>query len=266
MTIKTKSLCIGLFNAGSLGTGHDELIATVLRYDVDIMAINETWLREGQDDRAPVIPGYRLHHTPRPRGQRERGGGVGFYIKTGIKARFRTHPTATGIEQMWLSCTVNTIKLLIGTAYRPPWQDCNSFFDALTDSVTSFVDYDKTILLGDFNINLLGTSMNESKVRQLCDFVNSVGLAQLVTEPTHFTDSSETLIDVVCADTEVRRLNVERIPTLGKHAFITVDLNIKKPKPTPKWITYRPLKNISMDQFNSDLIRFAGKILKHYKM
>ncbi|XP_048486439.1 uncharacterized protein LOC125490638 [Plutella xylostella] len=30
------------------------------------MAINETWLREGEIDRAPVIPGYRLRHTPRP--------------------------------------------------------------------------------------------------------------------------------------------------------------------------------------------------------
>ncbi|KAG7299985.1 hypothetical protein JYU34_017020, partial [Plutella xylostella] len=66
MTGKNKSLLVGLFNAGSLGTGHDELIATVLRYDVDIMAINETWLREGEIDRAPVIPGYKLRHTPRP--------------------------------------------------------------------------------------------------------------------------------------------------------------------------------------------------------
>ncbi|CAG9134521.1 unnamed protein product [Plutella xylostella] len=67
------------------GYGHDELIATVLRYDVDIMAINETWLREGEIDRAPVIPGYKLRHTPRPPGKRMRGGGVGMYVKTGLK-------------------------------------------------------------------------------------------------------------------------------------------------------------------------------------
>ncbi|CAG9137995.1 unnamed protein product [Plutella xylostella] len=82
--------------------GHDELIATVLRYDVDIMAINETWLREGETDRAPVIPGYKLRHTPRPPGKRMRGGGVGMYVKTGLKVRFRTHPAAAGVEQMWL--------------------------------------------------------------------------------------------------------------------------------------------------------------------
>ncbi|CAG9136300.1 unnamed protein product [Plutella xylostella] len=81
MTGKNKSLLVGLFNAGSLGTGHDELIATVLRYDVDIMAINETWLREGEIDRAPVIPGYKLRHTPRPPGKRMRGGGVGINEK-----------------------------------------------------------------------------------------------------------------------------------------------------------------------------------------
>ncbi|XP_063632474.1 probable cytochrome P450 313a1 [Cydia splendana] len=45
------------------------------------MAINETWLREGEEGRAPVVPNYSLRHVPRPRSVRERGGGVGFYIR-----------------------------------------------------------------------------------------------------------------------------------------------------------------------------------------
>lgn len=56
--IKNKYLKLGLFNAGSLGTGHDELCVQVDRLLPDILAINETWLRSGEDARAPVIPGY----------------------------------------------------------------------------------------------------------------------------------------------------------------------------------------------------------------
>ncbi|XP_047984695.1 uncharacterized protein LOC125225161 [Leguminivora glycinivorella] len=68
-----------------LGTRHDEFVAALTCYDVDIMAINETWLRAGQEARAPAPAGYRLRHVPRaPGGARTRGGGVGFYIKRGI--------------------------------------------------------------------------------------------------------------------------------------------------------------------------------------
>ncbi|KAG7301202.1 hypothetical protein JYU34_014077 [Plutella xylostella] len=263
MINKLKSLSVGLFNAGSLGTGHDELIATVLRFDVDILAINETWLREGEDEKAPVVPGYKLRHTPRPRGPRlrDRGGGCGFYVKTSIKVRFRSYPVAVGVEQMWLTCTFNNVKLLIGTAYRPPWQDCEQFFDALTDSVTSFNGYDQMVLLGDFNINLLH-NINDGKARQLYDFATTVSLTQLVNEPTHFTDTSETLIDVVLADSSVKNISVNYIPALGKHAFVIVELNIKKPKPTPQWITFRPLKSILLDQFNNDLNSINWECIK----
>ncbi|CAH2109123.1 unnamed protein product [Euphydryas editha] len=78
---------IRLFNPGSLGTHHDEFVVLMERHMVDIIALNESWLRPGEDGRAPRLPGYRLRHIPRPTEIRSRGGGVGFYIKRGISAR-----------------------------------------------------------------------------------------------------------------------------------------------------------------------------------
>ncbi|CAK1555038.1 unnamed protein product, partial [Leptosia nina] len=43
---------------------------------VDILAVKETWLREGETGRAPQVTGYRLRHIPRPPSVRTRGGGV----------------------------------------------------------------------------------------------------------------------------------------------------------------------------------------------
>lgn len=71
---------IGLINPRSLGTRHEEFLAALLKNDIDILAVNETWLREGEEATAPNISGYRLRHVPRPPGLRSRGGGVGFYI------------------------------------------------------------------------------------------------------------------------------------------------------------------------------------------
>lgn len=90
--IKAKHVSLGLLNAGSLHTRHDEFLVALERHAVDILAVNETWLREGEDALAPSPRGYRLRHIPRPKGRFSRGGGVGFYLRRGIAARPLHHP------------------------------------------------------------------------------------------------------------------------------------------------------------------------------
>lgn len=258
-----KYFSVGLFNAGSLGTKHDEFIVAMQRHKVDVMAINETWLRAQEEGKAPVIPGYRLRHLPRPRRARgtrdpDRGGGVGFYVRQGLSVRVCPHPPTPSVEQMWLRCTVNSVKILIGTAYRRPVQDVNIFLDGLSTSISSFSQYDKIILAGDFNIDML--NITTDKYRQLRDFVHSFSLTQIISEPTHFTNTSSTLIDIVCTDARVRTVEVDHVPTLGNHAMILVQFHIKKNKPTPRWVKYRPLNDIVLEIFNNDLneINFDG--------
>lgn len=249
-----KFLRVGLLNAGSLGTNHDDFIVGMDRHAVDIMAINETWIRPGEDGRAPRVPGYRLRHIPRPDFVRGgRGGGVGFFVKVGVVARTRAHPIDPrhkNIEQMWLTTTVNGKKLAIGTAYRPPWLDVELFLDAVTDSINSFSGCDNLILLGDFNINVLNNS--DIKTKHLLTTLQCLNLSQIVTTPTHFTDNSNTLIDLVCTDLPVRRVSVESTGSLRGHAFVICEFNIKKQKCAPHTITYRPLKNICPDAFGRD--------------
>ncbi|CAK1540862.1 unnamed protein product [Leptosia nina] len=59
---------------------------------VDILAVKETWLREGETGRAPQVTGYRLRHILRPPSVRTRGGGVGFYINKMMSVRLLSHP------------------------------------------------------------------------------------------------------------------------------------------------------------------------------
>lgn len=123
MSVINRNFKVGLFNAGSLGSNHDDFIALIERNPVDILAINETWLRQGGEARAPVLPGYSLRHVPRPvTVRRGRGGGVGFYIKRGVNARI--WPCAIdhrfdSVEQMWVTIRLHGKRICIGTAYRP---------------------------------------------------------------------------------------------------------------------------------------------------
>ena len=220
----------------------------------DILAVNETWLRPGEEDRAPKVVGYRLKHCPRPvhiRGGR--GGGVGFYIQRGINARLCDYPPSSEVEQMWLKVRTCGVDVLVGTAYRPPWQDVDTFLDAIADSIASFTTYDSLVLAGDFNINLLDTTCGKAKV--FSQFINSVGLSQVITEPTHYTEHSRSLIDVICTDTHVLKKVIKHTPDLGGHAMISVTLKVRCEKPSPQWVTFRPLKSIIVERLNQDLDR-----------
>lgn len=140
--IKRHKLSVGFINPRSLGTRHEEFIVAVDRQRFDVIAINETWLRNGEEGRAPILPGYRLYHIPRSTQIRSRGGGVGFYIKCDINFQIISHPVNAKVEQMWIKITASRTKILIGTAYRPPWLNVQIFLDALADTIGSFQAYD----------------------------------------------------------------------------------------------------------------------------
>ncbi|XP_063617218.1 uncharacterized protein LOC134790380 [Cydia splendana] len=129
--INYKKLTFGLLNPGSLGTRHHEFLAAMSSADVDIMAICETWLREGQELRAPAPPGYRLRHVPRDAASgRARGGGVGKYVEMVSEARnlgllmdsslhFENHILETILELLeWVSADPELLPLVLEPVAR----------------------------------------------------------------------------------------------------------------------------------------------------
>lgn len=253
MTPKTKFLKLALYNAGSLGTGHDDFIVAMNRFGPDIVAINETWLPAGQEARAPTVPGYKLTNAPRPRRMRGgRGGGVAFYVRRDLRVRFVKHPAAD-IEQLWLYVQLSGLTVAIGTAYRPPWLDSDVFIDALTESVTFFSKYDYVVLMGDFNINMLNDGDN--KVVKMCQFLSYLDLEQVVTEPTHRSVNADTLIDLVCTNCKVCDIKVCSVTGSLGHSMVNLTVLLRKPKVLPKIRTYRSLKNIDLVKFNQDLLK-----------
>lgn len=252
MAPKTKFIRIGLYNPGSLNTGQDDFLVAMDRFKADIVAINETWLGEGQEACAPAPPGYKLRCIPRPLHMKDgRGGGVGFYVKNDIKVRY-LKTSNDSVEQLWLTTRANGYSLVIGTAYRTDWIPVDTFIDVMTDSVSKFSHYDYLVLLGDFNINMVATS--DIKTKRMSQFLRCFDLQQVVSELTHFTSVSATLIDLVCTNCKVRDVQVTNIT--GKeegHSMINVTLTLRKAKVAPRNIIYRPLKDIDMDLFNNDL-------------
>lgn len=99
----THYLRIALLNVRSLNTGRDEFVASIDRYQPDILALNETWLQTGEDKFSPSVPGFILKSNPRANGKR--GGGVGFYVRKDLQVRIKQHPLSQ-LEQMWMELRI----------------------------------------------------------------------------------------------------------------------------------------------------------------
>jgi hypothetical protein len=83
--------------------------------------------------------------------------------------------------------------------------------------------------------------------------LESMRLDKILREPTHFSELGSTLIDVLCTDIRTLQVHSKDTPDLRRHAMIVAVLKIKKEKPSPQSITYRPLRDILADQFSRGL-------------
>ena len=71
---------LGVMNCQSIGGKLDFVFDHIKEYQLDIVALTETWLSSEESKNKHVIDqcvahGYTLHHSPRTSGRR--GGGVG---------------------------------------------------------------------------------------------------------------------------------------------------------------------------------------------
>ena len=120
------------------------------------------------------------------------GGGLIIYVKNGINARRREDLESHTIPCLRLEISLtNSKSFLVGNMYRPPDSKVK-FNDRFEDFIDVVSKEDKEfLLLGDFNKNL-----NEEIERDWDNFTTSLGLSQLVCEPTRVTKDSATLIDI----------------------------------------------------------------------
>lgn len=251
ITNKAYNLTLGLLNARSLNTGQDELLASIDRYKPDILAINETWIKEGGDKFAPLVPGYIFKH--KSRSSSVRGGGVGFYVKKGLRVRIRPHSDSP-LEQLWMELALpGRGRLMVGTAYRPESVSVDVAIEGLSESVSVFSCFKHLILLTDFNVDFLQPS--KPAARELLTFLSQHGMEVVVKAPTRVNGHSATLLDLVITDSPglCKSVSIHHNPELSDHAMVIAVFNIEKHKEVPTYICRRLLNRINREEFNTDL-------------
>ena len=97
---------LGVINCQSISGKLDFVFDLIKEYQLDIVALTETWLSSEDSKNKHVIDqcvahGYSLHHLPRTSGRR--GGGVGLLVSNAIKVTF--NPFATRRRTQRLGCS-----------------------------------------------------------------------------------------------------------------------------------------------------------------
>ena len=244
------NLKVANFNARSIPGHITDIQFLILNNNFDIVIVSETWLFHGAPPNLCDVDGYTLFRSDR---LNRRGGGVGVYVKSIFDVEvLNIKCDNSGVEQLWLSISVNSVKVAVGSLYRPSYISYSEL-----NSLTSPIEYctlnfNHLVIGGDLNIDYLKQNLPE------CLFFKSViapfDIKQIIVEPTRITKTSASLIDYICVFNNSPVSNIKQYPiSFSDHNCIEFEYCIaaRKPRPTP--ITRRSFKHFNADQFSQDI-------------
>ena len=168
-----------------------DLLTTELN-EFDILAFTETWLNPSVPTNDLTIDSYKIPERKDRPGDSH--GGVILYVKNNIHYTRRHDLELRGVESIWIELTLKHKHILFGVFYRPPNSEA-VVFSAIEDSINLAVDsgVNDIIITGDFNLNM----QNVQSARKITSLCEQLSLVQSIEEPTHFTETSSSLIDLL---------------------------------------------------------------------
>ncbi|MES9883011.1 MAG: reverse transcriptase family protein [Sedimenticola sp.] len=177
-------------NVQSLYPKLDILRAELMEFD--IIALTETWLSEQTNSDDLLFQNFKS--PERKDRAADRHGGVIVYVRDSLYHKRRRDLEIVNIECIWIEIVSNKKSFLFGVFYRPP--SSNAIYNnSIEDSIQLAIDTGlrDVVIVGDFNYNVLNPVTNR-KVSSIC---SQFGLSQCISSSTHFTEYSETIIDLL---------------------------------------------------------------------
>ncbi|PLS49478.1 hypothetical protein CYV29_15670, partial [Carnobacterium maltaromaticum] len=173
------------FNARSVVGKADELRAWISTWEYDVIAITETWLREGHDWQLN-IPGYRCFRRDREGGKR--GGGVALLVKEDITAVLKEGTMEdSSSEAIWAELRNRKGAVtMLGLYYRPPNSE-REIEVQICKQIMERCRSNRVVVIGDFNFPNIDWDSLSVRGPDGAEFVRSIQegfLEQYVNSPT----------------------------------------------------------------------------------
>ena len=198
-----------------------------------VVVVIETFLDDSVKDGADciTIPGYSL--CCRRDRLNTTGGGIAVYCLEGIAIYHNSDQDPAEFELMWFTIALKTQKLLCAAVYRPPCanSDVINYLDSATLPKLAEYSAQSVILLGDFNVHhedWLGSHNTDTAGRRALEMANSLGLAQIVKEPTR----EDQILDLVLTDLAASTSTFAAIGTSDHNpVLVKLDIPVSRDKP-----------------------------------
>ncbi|MCG7883757.1 MAG: reverse transcriptase family protein [Candidatus Thiodiazotropha endolucinida] len=160
--------------------------------DFSIISLTETWLNESKLTEDLTFNEYQKPFRRDRVGDSH--GGILVYVKRDIPCKRRSDLEIANVECIWIEVNIRNKKLLLGTFYRPP-NASPLILSNIEQSIGLAVDtgIENICITGDLNLNML----NRHSMKKIIDICQSYNLHQLIDEPTHFTETSSSILDLI---------------------------------------------------------------------
>ena len=209
----------------------------------------ETRLSNQISDCELNIPGY---HFIRKDPGKSKETGLIVYIHESLHFKELSSLTTHGIESIWIELHFKQSKpLFVSFIYRNP-SERNDWIDRFTLMMEESSSFSyETLLLGDFNIDLLKPH------KTWVETYESFNLSQVIDKPTRVSATTQTLIDHIYSSS-TNTIIETCSPKYGTSDHFPVCLTwskrgVKIPKNSHKLVTCRSFARFASDAFLSDL-------------
>lgn len=221
----------------------DEFQDYMKKMNLAVMALSETRLVPEIEDSEMNVPGYDLVRCD---SENRNTGGVVIYIRNNIKYEVIVREKiASNCWCVAIEMRDSMYKGVIVCVYHSPSASDGDFIRFIEDIVDLLVTKGQCIMLGDFNIDLMADTFYAKKLikEMLC-----LGMKQYVDKPTRITKNSQTLIDLVFANTKVN-CKVYDKPKITDHSWLSVELNTSNNNEKYKEFISRDYSKFNIDEF-----------------
>lgn len=170
----------------------DELkcILSTFKHTIHIILLTETWLKSDNDAKLIKIPNYSHYYNYRTD---KTGGGVSIFVHNNLKHTVTEQQYVFGNNFLWIY--IETYSLHIGLVYKPGDSNLQKFLDIFSVQLEK---RKRTIVFGDFNINLLKSERNTNNYTNMLEEAGYQILNKITKMYcTRETETTKTIIDHV---------------------------------------------------------------------
>ena len=243
-------------NCRSVGNKINDIKHEIYNHNLDLCALTETWIKEGENTTIPnhlCPPGHNTISIPHIN---RIGGVIALVYRSNLDVK-NTFYTSETMECVDFNLNLDRHNILLAVTYRPP----DTSVLQLANESAAYMERNinttgEQIIVGDFNIHI--NKQDESNAIILSDMLESFNLSNFVEFPTHKLQNT---LDLVINQQDSRHIrNVQQGHLLCDHHLVLFDITSKSKVSLSIKQAFRKYKSISLEDILDDVTKALKSI------